>query len=440
MFEIKDPVGFAGGAALTFILDQNHGGGHLIGRPRLSVTTAAPPVSINLWPDNVAKILTTPLSQRSDEQKIELGLYNLKGQVEQRLAALPPPQKVYAGASDFAPDGSFKPALTPRAVHLLKRGDINNPGDPALPGALACVSQLSPNFELKNPLDEGTRRAALAKWITDPKNTLTWRSIVNRIWHYHFGRGIVDTPNDFGRMGAAPTHPELLDWLALTFLESGGSLKHLHKLIVTSATYRQSSAIPRLSAPDPQLTDADNRYLWRMNRGRLDAESVRDAVLQITGRLDFKMGGPSVKQFALSPGVHVTPVVDYAKFDIDSPESGRRSVYRFIFRTLPDPFMDTLDCADSSQLTAARNVSVTALQALAMWNNHFIVRQSEHFAERVSRIGLDLPAQIDAIYQLALGRSPTNDEAKELAAYAGKHGLANLCRLILNSNEFMFVN
>ncbi len=440
VFEFKDPVGFAGGAALTFILDQNHGGGHLIGRPRLSVTTTAPPVSINLWPDTVARILATLPSQRSDEQKIELGLYYLKSQVERRLGALPPPQKVYAGASDFAPDGSFKPALTPREIHLLKRGDINNPGDPALPGALACVSQLSPSFELKNPIDEGARRAALAKWITDPKNTLTWRSIVNRVWHYHFGRGIVDTPNDFGRMGAPPTHPELLDWLAQTFLESGGSLKHLHKLIVTSATYRQSSAIPRSATPDPQLTDADNRYLWRMNRGRLDAESVRDAVLQITGRLDFKMGGPSVKQFALSPGVHVTPVVDYAKFDIDSPESCRRSVYRFIFRTLPDPFMDTLDCADSSQLTAARNVSVTALQALAMWNNHFIVGQSEHFAQRVSRMGQDLRARIDAIYQLALGRPPTNDEAKELAAYAGKHGLANLCRLILNSNEFMFVN
>ncbi len=137
VFEIKDPVGFAGGAALTFILDQNHGGGHLIGRPRLSVTTAAPPVSINFWPDNVAKILATPQRQRRDEQKIELGLYYLKSQAEQRLAALPPPQKVYAGASDFAPDGSFKPALTPREIHLLKRGDINNPGDPALPAPAA---------------------------------------------------------------------------------------------------------------------------------------------------------------------------------------------------------------------------------------------------------------------------------------------------------------
>jgi len=177
-----------------------------------------------------------------------------------------------------------------------------------------------------------------------------------------------------------------------------------------------------------------------MNRSRLDAESVRDAVLQITGRLDLTMGGPSVQQFHLSPGIHVTPVVDYGKFDVDSRESYRRSIYRFIFRTLPDPFMDSLDCADSSQLTAARNASVTALQALSMLNNHFIVRQSEHFAERVSQMGKDLDSQIEAAYQLALERRPTKAELNELAGYAAKYGMANLCRLILNSNEFMFVN
>jgi hypothetical protein len=147
-----------------------------------------------------------------------------------------------------------------------------------------------------------------------------------------------------------------------------------------------------------------------------------------------------VQQFGLSPGIHVTPVVDYAKFDVDSPASCRRSVYRFIFRTLPDPFMDTLDCADSSQLTAARNVSVTALQALAMLNNHFVVRQSEHFAERVSKMGQSLSEQIAAAYRLALGRTPTSTEVDELLAYATRHGLANTCRVILNSNEFMFVN
>jgi hypothetical protein len=186
--------------------------------------------------------------------------------------------------------------------------------------------------------------------------------------------------------------------------------------------------------------DADNRYLWRMNRSRLDAESVRDAVLQITGKLDLKMGGPPAMQFVISPGVHVTPVVDYTKFDVDSAASYRRSIYRFIFRTLPDPFMDTLDCADASQLTATRNVSVTALQALAMLNDRFIVHQSEHFAARVSGMAENLDDQITAVYQLALNRAPRKAEAAELAAYARKHGLANLCRLILNSNEFMFVD
>ena len=196
------------------------------------------------------------------------------------------------------------------------------------------------------------------RWITDPKNVLTWRSMVNRIWHYHFGRGLVDTPNDFGHMGSRPTHPELLDWLAVTLLESGGSIKQLHKLIVTSAIYRQASQQQRFAE-----VDADNRYLWRMNRLRLEAEEVRDAVLLTAGKLDPTMGGPSVKQFNMSPGIHVTPVVDYVHFDVDRPENYRRSVYRFIFRTLPDPFMEALDCADSSQLTAVRTASVTPLQA-----------------------------------------------------------------------------
>src|SRR5262249_55968676 len=150
---------------------------------------------------------------------------------------------------------------------------------------------------------------------------------------------------DFGRMGATPTHPELLDYLAATFLEDGGSLKRLHRLIVTSAVYRQSSRHDEKSA----TIDGDNKYLWRMNRTRLDAEAVRDAVLLAAGKLDRTMGGPSVRQFVERPGVHVTPVVDYDAFDPDRPEARRRSVYRFIFRTLPDPFFDVLDCPDASQ-------------------------------------------------------------------------------------------
>jgi hypothetical protein len=298
------------------------------------------------------------------------------------------------------------------------------------------MPELQRHFRLSDPKNEGSRRAALARWITDPKNSLTWRSIVNRVWHYHFGRGIVVTPNDLGRMGALPTHPELLDWLAADFQESGGSLKRLHRLIVTSAVYRQASRYQ----PSYAAIDADNHYLWRMNRMRLDAESVRDAVLRATGKLDLKMGGPSVKQFIQTPGIHVTPNVDYLNFDVDRPENYRRSVYRFVFRTLPDPFMDTLDCPDASQLTPARNTSVSPLQALAMLNNRFMVRQSEHLAERAAQAGKDLPAQIRSVYLLALGREPTAKEARALAEYAGKHGLANACRIVLNSNEFMFVD
>jgi mono/diheme cytochrome c family protein len=435
VFEFAEPAGFDGGTTLTFVLEQNHGGGHLIGRLRLSVTTAARPLRLDPLPDAIARIVAVPAERRSAAQEKELAQHILIEKIAAELAALPPPQLVYAGTSDFKPQGSFKPAKGCRAVHVLRRGDIKNAGEAVGPGGLSCLPGLEGPFHLEHPDNEGSRRVALAKWLGDPRNVLTWRSIVNRVWHYHFGRGIVATPNDFGRMGAAPTHPELLDWLALHFHDSGGSLKKLHRLIVTSAVYMQSSR----HRPNCARVDGDNQYLWRMNRNRLDAESVRDAVLGATGKLDAKMGGPSIKQFAQSPGIHRTPKVDYRAFDVDSPGSYRRSVYRFLFRTLPDPFMDTLDCPDASQFTPVRSSSVTALQALAMLNDRFMVRQSEHFAARVRTAGPDLGKQIEMAYLLALGRPPSADETTRLAAYARKHGMANVCRLIFNSNEFMFV-
>jgi hypothetical protein len=437
VFEFDKPLGFKAGTSLSVILEQTHGGGHLIGRMRVSVTTAPQPLTaIEALPDTLVKILAVPASQRTDAQKAELARHVFEQRIDRQLAALPPMKLVYAATSDFKPDGSFRPAGKPREVHMLRRGDINKPGPEAKPGALECVSGLEARFKLPNPKDEGSRRVALARWVSDPKNPLTWRSIVNRVWHYHFGRGIVDTPNDFGHMGAQPTHPELLDWLAVSLQEHGGSLKWLHKLIVTSSVYRQSSHYnPRFTA-----IDGDNRYLWRMNRTRLDAEEVRDAVLLATGKLDRTMGGPSVKQFIQTPGIHVTPVVDYTNFDVDRPENYRRSVYRFVFRTLPDPLMEALDCPDSSQLTPARTVSVTPLQALAMLNNKFMVRMSEHLAARVATEGTDTAIQIAAVYRFALGREPTAKEITMLGEYARRHGLANACRVIVNSNEFMFVN
>jgi hypothetical protein len=439
VFELKEPIhSDATGTTLTFTLEQSHGRGHVIGRLRLSITASPQPVRSSTLPGDIAAALAAPEASRTDEQRVALARHVLAARLDAQLAALPAPRKVFAAANDFAPDGNFRPANGCRPIHVLRRGDVNAPQEPATPGALSCVAGLSAQFSLPSANDEGARRAALAKWLSDPRNALTWRSIANRVWHYHFGRGIVDTPNDLGHMGDRPSHPQLLDFLATFLLEHDGSLKQLHRLIVTSATYRQSSAFNA----DYAKVDSDNRLLWRMNRSRLDAESIHDAVLQAAGLLDLTMGGPSVKQFVESPGIHVTPDVNYQKFDLDSPAARRRSVYRFVFRTLPDPFMECMDCADASQLTPTRSSSVTALQALSMLNNRFIVRYSEHLAERIER---DVPTadplkRADRLYELALNRAPSAEESKALSEYAAKHGLANACRVILNSNEFMFVN
>jgi hypothetical protein len=329
------------------------------------------------------------------------------------------------------------------------------------------LAALPATFTLADAGDEGARRAALARWLTHHDNPLTWRSLVNRVWHHHFGRGLVDTPNDFGRMGGTPSHPELLDWLAVWFRDdAGGSLKKLHRLIVTSDTYLRVSAVSRSSqggkgerekggfssAPFPPFSpaasksqisselDADNRFLARMNRTRLDAEQVRDAILQISDRLDLRMGGPGDMQFDLQPGIHVTPRVDYGKFDLDGPAGRRRGVYRFLFRTLPDPWMEALDCPAGDQLTPTRNNTVTVQQALAMWNDAFVARHAEHFAARLEREASGLDGRIARAFELALNRPPTADERRDFADYALQHGLANFCRVLFNSNEFMFVN
>jgi hypothetical protein len=418
VFQLKQPVE---GGVLTFVLEQLHGRHHLIHRPRLSVT--ATPVAEPV-PPAIAKILASPA--RSVEQRRELAAFVLEKRIQRELNAFPKARQVYAAANDFPIEGKFTPARAPRPIFLLKRGDVTKPAEAAIPGGLAC---LGVSFTLADPSDEGARRAALATWITDSRNVLTWRSIANRVWHHHFGRGIADSPNDLGRMGAAATHPELLDWLAVWFRDGGGSLKQLHRLLVTSAVYRQSSA----ERPDFAKVDASNLYLWRMNRLRLDAEEVRDSILQASGKLDLKMGGPSVMQFHYEdPNPGVTPKVDYGKYDVDHPDNFRRSIYRWIFRTLPDPFMETLDCPDASQLTGARNVSITPLQAMAVMNNRFVVRQSEHLAARVG--------SVEAAYRAILQRKPTEAEAKAVSAYAAKHGLSNACRVLLNSNEFMFLD
>ena len=260
--------------------------------------------------------------------------------------------------------------------------------------------------------------------------------IVNRAWHYHFGKGIVDTPNDFGKMGGAPSHPELLDWLAVTFRDGGGSLKSLHRLIVTSSTYRQAARHDSASS----VKDADNRLLWRANRARMDAETVRDSVLLLSGRLDDTRYGPPVKHFLSKPGVHVTPEADYDRFDPDAPEARRRSLYRYHFRTRPDPLLEALDCPDASQSAPARATSVGALQALALWNNKFTLRHAEHLADLAVNSSDRETDRIKFVVSRVYGRGPTEAEQTEWSAYVRRNGLANFCRVLFNSSEFLFVD
>ncbi|MBI5801321.1 MAG: DUF1553 domain-containing protein [Verrucomicrobia bacterium] len=381
-------------------------------------------------------------------------------QVAAELKQFPKPAVVFAGTVHYG-SGSFAgtgPAGgKPRVIQVLNRGDVKQPKDEVAPAAPSYLTGLPGEFALPAGHGEAERRAALAKWLSSPDNPLTWRSMVNRVWQYHFGRGLVETPNDFGRNGALPTHPELLDWLAVEFRDGGGSLKKLHKLIVTSATYRQESGEKYLvisnqskttGTPNSSLitnhsfaqtTDSANTLLWRQNRRKLDAEAVRDATLFVAGKLDLRMGGPAFQDFIVEKPEH-SPHYEYHLHDPEDPKSHRRSVYRFLVRSQTQPFMTTLDCADPSMQVGRRNESVSALQALALLNNGLMVTMSKHFAAKLDAGGGDLNAKMDRAFREALARAPSPSELANLTAYAQQHGLANACRVLFNLNEFAFVD
>ncbi|MCA9118791.1 MAG: PSD1 domain-containing protein [Planctomycetaceae bacterium] len=358
----------------------------------------------------------------------------------QKLSALPKGRMVYAASTHFTAQGNFKPTMgTPREVRLLYRGDVNSPRETARPGTLPILDSIGPEFDLPTNHSEGDRRAALAHWITHRDHPLTWRSIANRVWLYHFGAGIVDSPNDFGRMGQLPSHTELLDWLAVELRDNGQSIKELHRLIVTSNVYQQDSRVTDESAESAIAVDSGNRLLWRMNRRRLEAEEIRDAILSVSGRMDSSMGGPGFYLFVLEKTAH-SPHYEYHLFDPNDPASHRRSVYRFIVRSQPNPFMTTLDCADSSQSTPLRNETLTSLQALSLLNNKFNLAMAEHFARRLEQERPTLHEQLELAMRLVAGRSLTASEREQLENYASTYGIENACRVLFNLSEFVYLD
>ena len=438
VFEFAEKLAAPAGSRLEVVLLQQHGGGHLIGALTLSVTSHPAPRS-TVQPAEVEAALAVPADQRTPAHRLAIAAHALKLAADSGMGNLPPQARVFAAAPSVGivsgdPVSAPKTLPEPKVVRVLDRGEFDKPGAVAVPGALSALTHMPGRFALKNPQHEAERRAALAEWIAHPGNVLTWRSVVNRVWHYHFGRGLCDTPSDFGKMGGVPSHPELLDWLAVWFRdEAKGSLKQLHRLIVTSETYRQRSL-----AEDSGL-DADNRLLWRQNRHRLDAVSFRDFTLALSGRLDLTMGGPAIEHFSKTKGPQNTPSLDYASYDWNKPGAARRSVYRFVWRGIADPLMEALDFPDLGLLSPVRSFSASPLQALALYNNSFVLFHSQAFASRVEKEAAMPAAQITRAVRLALLRDPTAEELNDFTAYAAQHGMASLCRLLLNSSEFLFV-
>jgi len=345
-------------------------------------------------------------------------------------------------------------AAVPEQTFLLDRGNPAQKREVIAPGGIKSLSGLSADFGLAADASEGERRRRLAEWITDVHNPLTPRVIANRIWHYHFGAGIVETPNDFGFNGGRPSHPELLDWLASELVEPQWSdrqirdpkseiripkwsLKHLHRVIVSSATYRQASR----SNPDAARVDAGNRLYWRKSPQRIEAEALRDAMLVAAGEINSTMGGPGFHDFR----TFTFNSQFYEPLDPVGFEFNRRTVYRTWVRSGRNEFLDVFDCPDPSTTAPRRAVTTTPLQALALLNNSFTLRMAERLAARARREAAggesaSLEQQIRKVYALAFQRIPEAPEVSDAKAFVAGHGLAAFCRVIFNSNEFLYVD
>ena len=278
---------------------------------------------------------------------------------------------------------------------------------------------------------EPQRRLAIAQHLTNADHPLTTRVIVNRVWQHHFGTGIVDTPSDFGQMGSRPTHPELLDWLANDFVEGGCSLKRLHRQIVLSKTFRQTSR-PRAEALE---VDADSRLLWRFPPRRLEAEAIRDSILLASGKLNLQMGGPGFSFFQQRGGLS-----DYSAIDTFDESGWRRMIYAHKIRMQSVDIFGTFDCPDAGQMQPKRTRSITPAQSFGLFNSPLVIRQSNFFAERVhSEVGDQAGSQVDRAFVIALSRPPSHSERTRMIELVEKEGLPQLCRVIMNTSEFIYI-
>ena len=379
-------------------------------------TTVADSTDRRPWMDGQPKRAFSVSGLTVEETRLANRWLKEKQSLQTQIKAAEDGQRAFAGA--------FR---TPDAIHLLRRGDPEQPAEPVTPAVLSAIG----NLMLPNTTPEQERRIALADWITHPSNPLPARVIVNRIWQWHFGIGLVETANDFGRNGVAPSHPELLDWLAQRFIRSDWSIKQMHRLIVLSSTYRQSNQHNAEAA----AVDADARLLWRYPSRRLEAEAIRDCMLSVSGRLNPTMGGRGFDLFNQRGGLAgFTPIESFTE------EGLRRMVYAHKVRRERDAVFGAFDCPDAGQSTARRIESTTPIQALNLFNSRVTIDQSNAFSARVRQeVGDDVKKQIRRAYELALNRTPTKEETDDAEPIVLTHGLSTLCRVLFNSNEFLFL-
>jgi len=323
--------------------------------------------------------------------------------------------------------------------HFLVRGDPFRKGTETAPGFVTVATYGNPPTEIPraNGRTSG-RRLALAEWLGSPQNPLTARVLVNRLWHHHFGRGIFGTLDNLGLMGTPPTHPELLDWLAVEFMHRGWSIKEMQRLIMTSQAYQMTSVFENA---ENVVNDPQNQLLWRYRLQRLEAEILRDAVMMVSGGLDLTVGGPPVFPYIPEEILRSSPA-PYGRWDNqpDGPHAWRRSVYVYRRRSLGLPFFDTFDLPDQNVTAAARNVSTVPTQALTLMNNPFVLRQAELFAERLKQTAPSDPRrQIELAYEIALTRQPTTAEMVLARKLVDQQSLVDLAHVMFNLNEFLYI-